>query len=211
LILKHLVVGALQVNCYILASEKGSDCVVIDPGGEMEKIKKALEEDELEVKYILLTHGHVDHVGAVWHLDKECGGEILMHKGDLLLLEGVEMQALMYGLPPTGEPRVDRHIEEGENIEVDGICFNVIHTPGHSPGGVAYRFNNHLFVGDTLFAGSIGRTDLPGGSFEELLASVREKLFPLGDDVKVYPGHGPMTTIGEERLYNPFFRDVYMA
>ncbi len=210
MIRKHLVVGALMVNCYILGSRKGGSCVVIDPGGDTDEIEKVLDEDELRVKYIMLTHGHVDHVGAVWHLESNRGGEVLMHKGDMSLLEGVEMQAMTFGLPPTGKPRVDRYIEEGDRIGVEDILIDIIHTPGHSPGGVAYRCGKHLFVGDTLFAGAIGRTDLPGGSFEELLRSVREKLFPLGDDMNVYPGHGPSTTIGEERLTNPFFSGMFV-
>jgi glyoxylase-like metal-dependent hydrolase (beta-lactamase superfamily II) len=110
-----------------------------------------------------------------------------------------------------GTPRVDRYVKGGDRIELDNFCVDVYHTPGHSPGGVTYRYNDLLFVGDTLFAGSVGRTDLVGGSFEELVSSVKNVLFPLGDDKKVLSGHGPVTTIGEERLYNPFLRDTYMA
>ena len=211
MILKGLVVGALQVNCYILGTGRGGECLVIDPGGDVEDIERVLREEALRLKYILLTHGHVDHVGGVWDLVRRTGGQVLMHRGDLPLLEGVEMQALAFGLPPTGKPRVDRTIEDGERIEAGEIGVDVLHTPGHSPGGVSYRYDNLLFVGDTLFAGSVGRTDLPGGSFEELVKSVREKLFPIGDEARVFPGHGPQTTIGTERLYNPFLRDIDWA
>ncbi len=211
MILRHLIVGALQVNCYILGSRNGGGGVVIDPGGDTEAIADVLDEEGITVRYILLTHGHVDHVGGVWDLERRRGGEVLMHKGDLPLLEGIEAQAMAFGLPPSGQPHIDRYIEEGDTIEIDDIRIDVLHTPGHSPGGVCYRVIDNVFVGDTLFSGSVGRTDLPGGSFNELVGSVRGKLFPLGNETRVYPGHGPFTTIGEERLYNPFLRDVYMA
>ena len=211
MILKHLIVGSLQVNCYVLGSRHGGKGLVIDPGGNAGEIAGILDEEGLELKYILLTHGHVDHVGGVWELQRKGGGEVLMHRGDLPFLRDIEQHALAFGLPPTGKPSVDCYIDDGDRIEVDDFSMEVYHTPGHSPGGVSFRFNDLLFVGDTLFAGSVGRTDLAGGSFEELVRSVKEKLFPLGDETKVCPGHGPPTTIGEEKLYNPFLRDVYMA
>jgi len=211
LILKHRVVSAFQVNCFVLAAEKGGDCVVVDPGGNADDVARALEEDELVLKYILLTHAHVDHAGGVCDLQERCGGEVIMHRDDLPILEALEYQTSMFGLPPTRTPEVDRFVEDGDRIDVDGFHLDVIHTPGHSPGGVTYRHGDILFVGDALFAGSIGRTDLTGGSFEVLLNSIREKLFPLGDGMKVLSGHGPATTIGDERIYNPFLRDVHLA
>jgi glyoxylase-like metal-dependent hydrolase (beta-lactamase superfamily II) len=134
-----------------------------------------------------------------------------MHRGDLPLLDGVDEQARMFGLPPTGSPRVDRFVDDGDRVGPDGLRLDVLHTPGHSPGGVSYRLGEAVFVGDLLFSGSIGRTDLPGGSFPVLLDSVRTKLYPLGDGTRVFPGHGPATTIGEERVGNPFLQDVHMA
>lgn len=211
MILKHRVVSAFQVNCFVLAMEKGGDCVVVDPGGNAGDVARALEEDELDLKYILLTHAHVDHAGGVCDLQEKCGGEVVMHRDDLPILEALEFQASSFGLPRTGTPRVDRFVEEGDRIEVDGFHLDVYHTPGHSPGGVTYRYDGILFVGDTLFAGSIGRTDLTGGSFDVLLSSIKEKLFPLGDEMRVLSGHGPATTIGDERMYNPFLQDIYMA
>ncbi len=211
MILRQLVVGIFEVNCYVLGHEKSSNCVVIDPGGDVDRIVGVLREEAFALKHILLTHGHVDHAGGVKRLQDECGGELIMHREDLPLLNMVNAQAQAFGLPEAGNPGVDRFVEEGEGIDVDGLHLEVIHTPGHSPGGVVYKCGNTLFVGDTLFAGSIGRTDLPGGSFETLIGSIRTKLFPLGDAAKVLPGHGPATTIGDEKVHNPFLRDVYMA
>jgi glyoxylase-like metal-dependent hydrolase (beta-lactamase superfamily II) len=200
-----------MVNCYIVGVNEGGECLVIDPGSDVSAIARVLDEENLSLSLILLTHGHVDHVGGVRALIDDRGGKVVMHRGDLFLLEGVDDQARMFGLPPVGTPRIDRFVEDGDRIELGELSLDVLHTPGHSPGGVTYRMDDRAFVGDLLFSGSIGRTDLPGGSFEVLVDSVKGKLYPLGDGTRVYPGHGPSTTVGEERLYNPFLQDVYMA
>lgn len=206
LITRALPVGPFQANCFVLACSETGEGAIVDPGDEDELILDVVRRDRVKVKFILLTHAHIDHVGALGPVKRATGADILMHRGDTFLLEGVGAQALSFGLAVDGYTKVDRYVEEGDTFTFGKLTARVIHTPGHSPGGVCYRIGKSLFAGDTLFAGSIGRTDLPGGSYEMLIRSIVEKLFPLGDDIEVFTGHGPSTTIGEERLTNPFLK-----
>ncbi len=187
--LKKLEVGSYQANCYIIGCEKTGEGIVIDPGDEILRIVKTISEAKIAVKAIVLTHGHFDHTSAAAELKRITKAPVMIHKLD----------AGMISFP------VDGYLEEGQNIEAGSFKFTVIHTPGHSPGSVCLYGPGAVFSGDTLFAGSIGRTDFPGGSHSALIQGVKEKIFPLGDDLRIYPGHGPPSTIGRERTSNPFF------
>jgi glyoxylase-like metal-dependent hydrolase (beta-lactamase superfamily II) len=204
LIIKELAVGPIMANCFIVGCERTKSAVVIDPGDETHKILMALAQSKLTVKYILNTHGHFDHVGGNQKMKDATGADILIHAMDAPMLGMLSSFGASFGLNVDNSPPADRTIDDGDQIAFGDITLKVIHTPGHSPGGVSFYTDGVLFVGDTLFAGSIGRTDFPGGDFNTLIASIKNKLFPLGDDVRVYTGHGPSTTIGEEKRYNPF-------
>ena len=197
-------VGPLQSNSYLLADEVTREAALFDPGMESEPVADVLARERLTVTAIINTHGHFDHVfGNAWFKAKT-GAPLLMHRADLDLVKRLEEQSLYFGFRATPSPPPDRFLEEGDEVRVGGIRLRVLHTPGHSPGGICLVTDGTAFVGDTLFAGSIGRTDLPGGSAETLLTSIREKLLTLPDDTVIYPGHGPATTIGHERRHNPF-------
>jgi hydroxyacylglutathione hydrolase len=204
LIIKELAVGPIMANCFIVGCERTKSAVVIDPGDEANKILMALAQSKLTVKYILNTHGHFDHVGGNQKMKDATHAEILIHKADAPMLGMLSSFGASFGLNVDNSPPADRTIDEGDKITFGDITLKVIHTPGHSPGGVSFYTDGIVFVGDTLFAGSIGRTDFPGGDFNTLISSIKNKLFPLGDEVRVYTGHGPSTTIGEEKRYNPF-------
>ena len=204
MIIKELSVGPIMANCFILGCEETKEAVVIDPGDEPDKILLALAELKLKVKYIINTHGHFDHVGGNKRLKEVTGAKLLIHPLDASMLGEVSNSANFFGLTNENSPPPDQTVEEGDIISFGNISLKVIHTPGHSAGGISLHTNGYVFVGDTLFAGSIGRTDFPGGSFEQLAASIRNKLFVLGDDVRVFTGHGPETTIGTEKKHNPF-------
>jgi glyoxylase-like metal-dependent hydrolase (beta-lactamase superfamily II) len=204
MIIERLEVGVFAENCYVVGCEITSEGVVIDPGDEVARILKSIAELKLKIKYILLTHAHLDHVKEVTATQKALAVPVMMHRADQFLLDNLPAQAAAFGLTTSGIPRVDKYIEEGEQIEFGRHRFEVLHTPGHSPGSVTFAEKGVAFVGDLLFAGSIGRTDLPGGDYETLIRSVKSKLFPLGDDTRVYSGHGPQTTIGQEKQTNPF-------
>lgn len=181
---------------------------MIDSGDEAERILKVIEQHKLTLKYIILTHGHLDHVSASSTIHQKTGAEILMHQADQVLLDNLSIQATMFGLDTPETPTIDRYIYEGDQIQFGEHALSVIETPGHSPGGIClqlYGKEKMLFVGDTLFAGSIGRTDLWGASHQQLLSSIREKLCPLDDDMVVHTGHGPSTTLRDEKRWNPFF------
>ena len=204
MIIKTLAVGPIMANCFILGCEETLEAAVIDPGDEADRILQALAESSLTVKYIINTHGHFDHVGANKGLYEATGAPILIHPLDAPMLNQLSNSAAAWGLSADNSPDPDRELNDGDKITFGNIVLTVIHTPGHTPGGISLHAGNDVFVGDTLFAGSIGRTDFPGGSFETLKESIQQKLFALDDSVRVFTGHGPSTTIGEERRMNPF-------
>jgi glyoxylase-like metal-dependent hydrolase (beta-lactamase superfamily II) len=198
------MVGPLQSNSYLLADEVTREAALFDPGMESESVADILARERLIVTAIINTHGHFDHVFGNAYFKAKTGAPLLMHRADLDLVKRLEEQSLYFGFRATPSPPPDRFLEEGDEVRVGGIRLRVLHTPGHSAGGICLVTDGTAFVGDTLFAGSIGRTDLPGGSAETLLTSIREKLLTLPDDTVIYPGHGPATTIGHERRHNPF-------
>ncbi len=206
MIIKTMPVGPIQANCYILGCKETKKAAVIDPGDEADRILAALAEDQLTLEYILNTHGHFDHVGGNRRLKEVSGAKIAIHSDDAPMLESLSMFAAQFGMSTENSPPPDLAIADGDTITFGNITLSVIYTPGHSPGGVSFHSDGVVFVGDTLFAGSIGRTDFPGGDFDTLIASIRNKLFPLGDDVRVFTGHGPETTIGREKQANPFLQ-----
>jgi glyoxylase-like metal-dependent hydrolase (beta-lactamase superfamily II) len=209
LILECLVVPPFESNCWILGCSETEEAVVIDPGDEA-GILQALKMHELTVKYLIHTHGHLDHVSATAAIQRQTGAPVLLHEADQILLDNLTLQGTMFGLTAPPAPTVDKYICEGDEINWGQHTLSVIDTPGHSPGGVCLNLEGEqiLFAGDTLFQGSIGRTDLWGGDPEQLLDSIQEKLWRLDDDTIVCPGHGPRTTIGREKRENPFLQGL---
>ena len=201
-----LVVGPLFSNCYIVWDESVKQGVIIDPGDDADTILNTIKELDIEIKYILATHGHFDHVGAVAPLRKKLNVEFLAHEGDFFFIQDGENSARRWGIDIEQPPKPDRFIEDGDKIKVGNFELESLHTPGHSPGGVSFVHDRMVFGGDTLFQGSIGRTDFRQGSFEDIARSIKTRLYTLPDDTIVYTGHGPITTIGEEKKHNAFVR-----
>jgi len=197
-------VGPLAVNAYVVEHAASRKAVVIDPGGDGDAILRGAAGLGLTVEKILLTHGHFDHVGAVALLRERTGALVHIHPADADLMRGASRQAMLFGLSVADPPPPDVLVEDGDVVPFQGEEFRVAHTPGHTPGCVSYIVGKMAFVGDLVFAGSVGRTDLPGGDYEQLIVSVRTKIFPLADDTVLFPGHGPTTTVGEEKRTNPF-------
>jgi len=204
LIIKDLVVGPIMANCFIVGCENTRAAAVIDPGADADKILMALARLKLTAKYILNTHGHFDHVGANRRMKDATGAEILIHTLDVPMLSCLSASAAAWGMAAEDSPAPDRTLADGDTVAFGTITLKVIHTPGHTPGGISFSTDGFVFVGDTLFAGSIGRTDFPGGDYDTLLGSIRNKLFLLDEKVNVFTGHGPATTIGQEKRSNPF-------
>ena len=207
MIQKGLEVGLLQVNCYIIGDEQTKEAVVIDPGGDEDEILDALKYHQLKLKYIIDTHGHFDHVDANQPLKEATGAQILIHEADAQMLSQPSAEAMFFTGNRLRTSQADVLLKEDDVISFGAYRLKVLHTPGHTPGGISLVMEGqpYVYVGDLLFNGSIGRTDFPGGSYEALIAAVRNKIFTLGDNYTVYPGHGPVTTVGQERKYNPFF------
>ena len=206
MIINTLAVGPLMANCFILGCEKTLNAAVIDPGDDVDQILLSLAESKFKLNYIINTHGHFDHAGGNNKLKLATKASILIHKLDAPMLVQLANSASHFGLSVENSPAPDKLLEDDDLISFGNITLKVIHTPGHSPGGISLFHDGSLFVGDTLFAGSIGRTDFEGGDYDQLINSVQKKLFLLGDDTKVYTGHGGETTIGQEKSYNPFVR-----
>lgn len=204
MIIKTLPVGPIMANCFIVGCRETLEAAVIDPGDEALKIVSTLSDLNLRVSFIINTHGHFDHVSANKGVHSATKAPILIHPLDAPMLQQISASAENWGLSAENSPSPDRTIDEGDTITFGSVTFQVLHTPGHTPGGISLFADGRVFVGDTLFAGSIGRTDFPGGDFGTLKSSIQDKLFTLGDDVRVYTGHGPETTIGQERKHNPF-------
>jgi glyoxylase-like metal-dependent hydrolase (beta-lactamase superfamily II) len=206
--LRRYELGPFMENAYLLIGPSGRKAALFDPGLDSEIIFPVLEERDLELELIVNTHGHVDHVAGNAFFKERTGARLALHPLDLPLLEKLSEQGAHYGFEIPPSPPPDLELQEGVPLLFDGMELDVLHTPGHSPGGACIRFGGRMIVGDTLFLGSVGRTDLPGGSWPELLRSIREKLFRLPEDLVCYPGHGPETTIAAERRSNPFVSDA---
>jgi glyoxylase-like metal-dependent hydrolase (beta-lactamase superfamily II) len=210
MILESFPVGPLQANCTILGDEETGEAIVIDPGEEASRIHSRLAELGLVLKQILLTHGHIDHVGGAQELKRLTGAPILLNEDDLPMLKMIGVQAGFFGLPKPEATLPDQYLSDGQRVGLERYPAQVLCTPGHTKGSVCFYFAplQLLVAGDTLFAGSIGRTDLPGGSSTEIFNSIRNRLLTLPDETRVLTGHGPETTIGRERRSNPFLRGL---
>jgi hydroxyacylglutathione hydrolase len=212
LIIRQMALGPIQANCFILGCEESRKAVVIDPGDDADRILSTLAKDRLTVAHIINTHGHFDHVGANKRLKDVTGADILIHSADAPMLSQLSAAAAAWGMRAENSPAADRLLADGDTITFGTHTLTVLHTPGHTLGGIClyteYQkdgvVQKAVFVGDTLFAGSIGRTDFPGGDFDTLISSIQTKLFGLDENAKVYPGHMGNTTIGIEKQSNPF-------
>jgi len=203
-----LPVGPLQCNCSVIGDEGTREAMVIDPGDDIEDVLALIAKHNLQVKQIVITHAHIDHVGGAMKLRAATGAPILLNQNDYELLKMLDVQAAWIGMPSPEKVDIDQSIGQADTVKAGSLVANVLHTPGHTEGSVCLYFpaEQKLIAGDTLFAGSIGRTDLPGGSFEKILRSLHQKVLELPDETVVVPGHGPLTTIAEERESNPFLK-----
>jgi len=197
--------GIYQANCYIVYDEITKDGFIIDPGGDADDILDLLNVNDIKANFILLTHGHFDHTGGVNAIKEKLHIPVYINENDNNLVSTDDEKSPSI-IPISDAIKIDSLIKHGDNIKFGQSELFVIETPGHTPGGVSIRIKDTIFTGDTLFAGSVGRSDLPGGSHDILIESIKERLFVLPDDTKVYPGHGPSSTIGKEKKYNPFFK-----
>ena len=201
-----LRVGPLQCNCSVIGDETSHEAMVIDPGDDVQEVLDLIRKHHLQVKQIVITHAHIDHVGGAMKLRTATGAPILLNQNDYALLKMLDAQAAWIGMPSPGKVDIDRSVTTGETVSAGSLTADILHTPGHTEGSICLYFaaDKKLIAGDTLFAGSIGRTDLPGGSMQKILHSLHHTVLALPDETLVVPGHGPVTTIGEERETNPF-------
>jgi glyoxylase-like metal-dependent hydrolase (beta-lactamase superfamily II) len=206
-----LAVGMLACNCSVLGDETTREAIVIDPGDDIERVQEILARHNLQVHCIVATHAHIDHVGGIEKLQRATGAAVLMHASDLPLYQNLAVQAAWLGVRPPAAVEVDQFLKTGDVVRSGRLTLEVLHTPGHSPGSVCLYMPGaqaKIFSGDTLFQGSIGRTDLWGGSFDQILRSIHQTLLRFPDETPVFPGHGPATTIGDERESNPFLQSI---
>jgi len=203
-----LPVGPLQCNCSVIGDETTHEALVIDPGDDIEDVLAIVRKHNLTIQQIVITHAHIDHVGGAMKLRAASGAPILLNQHDYALLKMLDVQAAWIGMPNPGKVEIDQSLGQADKVKTGNLVADVLHTPGHSEGSICLYFapQRTLIAGDTLFAGSIGRTDLPGGSFERILQSLHHKVLALPDETVVIPGHGPSTTIGVERVSNPFLQ-----
>jgi hydroxyacylglutathione hydrolase len=201
-----LRVGPLQCNCSVIGDETSHEAMVIDPGDDVQEVLDLIRKHHLQVKQIVITHAHIDHVGGAMKLRSATGAPILLNQNDYALLKMLDAQAAWIGMPSPGKVDIDRSVTTGETVSAGSLTADILHTPGHTEGSICLYFaaDKKLIAGDTLFAGSIGRTDLPGGSMQKILHSLHHTVLALPDETLVVPGHGPLTTIGAERESNPF-------
>jgi len=204
MIFETLVVGPLDVNCFIMACAETKKGIVIDPGDNIDNILAIVQKHNIDITEIVATHGHFDHIGRVTTLKEKTGAPFTIHQADMFMVEGLVEIASFLDIDTDPTPEVDRFIDEGDTITFGNETLNILHVPGHAPGNVAFTWPGHAIVGDTVFAGSIGRTDLEGADPQVLLESIRTKILTLPDDTILYPGHGPSTTVSQEKRTNPF-------
>jgi hydroxyacylglutathione hydrolase len=204
-----IAVGPLQCNCSIIGDEASREAIVVDPGDDIDDVLQIVAKHNLTVKHVVITHGHIDHIGGAMKLKAATGAAIHMNMGDEMQIKMLPMQAAWVGMQSPGKVAIDQAMRDLDRLNIGGVEAEVLHTPGHTEGSSCLYFpkERRLVAGDTLFAGSIGRTDLPGGNFDKIISSLHGKLMALPDEVVVIPGHGPATTIGEEREKNPFITD----
>lgn len=207
MVIKKFVVGPLENNCFVIADEDSKECFVVDPGDEPDRILDFINDGNLSVKYIVCTHAHFDHIGAVPEIKMATEAKIVIHTDDLAIYRSSKDHAASWGFDIDPLPDPDVFVSEGDVLRIGDLEFRIIHTPGHSPGGICIYGHGILLTGDTLFAGSVGRTDLPGGDIGKLKASFR-RLVSLSDEIRVLPGHGPETTVEREKVDNFFAREI---
>ena len=201
----------LECNCSVVGDDETKEAIVIDPGDDIERVQAILKQHDLTVKYIVVTHAHIDHVGGLKKLHDSTGAPVMMHEDDLPLYQNLDGQAAWLGVEAPGMVKVDQFLKEGDRLRWGSLAADVLHTPGHSPGSISLHLagkDARVFAGDTLFQGSIGQSDLWGGSGRQLLRSIHDKLLLFPDETPVFPGHGLSTTIGRERESNPFLQDL---
>lgn len=207
MIIEKLEVGPFASNCYIVGDESNNAGMIIDPGAEANRILQKVKDLKLDIKRLVLTHGHMDHVGALKDVKEATGADIAIHADDAESLQSRDPLSMMLQLSLKAPPPADILLKGGDSLDIGNLHFVVLHTPGHTLGGICLMVEGVVFTGDTLFNFSIGRFDMPGGNGHQLLNSIHTKLMVLPDSTKVYPGHGPATTIGAERNWNPFLRE----
>ena len=205
--IETFVVGPFQMNTYLVSDPESMESILIDPGGDIDRISALVEEKKLKLKYILNTHCHIDHAAHGFTAQNKFQVPLLIHKNELPLLESLEEQGLAFGIEISGVPQDLHFINDQDTLTLGNVKAKILHTPGHSPGSVSLHTNGFIFVGDCLFMDSIGRTDLYKGDYQQLINTIKNKLLVLDEETEVYPGHGPKTTIGREKRYNPFLQE----